>query len=110
MKSQGNTSTPFRGSGADLVDFGPNTTSIRGNYLAPSIIVCRSEEPPTLIIAPTVSLYIFVPSNSVTIYKEASVWSDLGTKIKAIGGEEWVTVFGSSDEYADYDLYGVPHS
>ena len=52
---------------------------------------------------------IYVPSDSVSAYKSDSKWSSMSSYIYAIGGTEWIAQFGSADEWADYDKYGVPH-
>lgn len=44
---------------------------------------------------------IYVPSSVLEEYKANSIWSTWSSKIFAIGGAEWITQFGSSDEYAD---------
>ena len=96
-----------------LVDWGPNITSINASYLTMNPVICRAKTPPSLSrnTSTHISSYAFVPADCVDTYKSTGNWATyFSSNIKAIGGDEWIATFGSADEYADYDLYGVPHS
>ncbi|MDO4185149.1 MAG: hypothetical protein Q4D30_01475 [Bacteroidales bacterium] len=108
-KTSGN--WPFRGiaSGA-FIDYGPETTTIRNQYVYNATLVIRSTTPPTVGLESNGVVALYVPASAVETYKANSTFSGKASVIYAIGGAEWAAAFGSSDEYADYDLYGVPHS
>ena len=103
---------PFRGVSSNVMffDYGINTRHIRLDYVGGATVVCRAVNPPSVSGAGG-STYkkVFVPLDSVDSYKAHSNWSSGSSVIYAIGGSEWVADYGSADEYADYDFYGVPH-
>ena len=95
-----------------LMDLGKNLASLNITYITLSVLVCRAVTPPSFSRNASntkINSYIFVPADSVDAYKAATNWSDYASKIYAIGGTEWTTQFGSADEWADYDMYEVPH-
>lgn len=95
-----------------MLDAGENLTSMNMNYAKFQPLICRAKTPPTLANSFTsagINTYVFVPAESVEAYQTTGYWaSRFASKIKAIGGTEWVDTFGSDDEFADYDMYGVP--
>lgn len=95
-----------------FIDWGANLTSMNVSYLTMNPVVCRATTPPTLSRngSTSISSYAFVPAEYVDTYKATGNWATYyASKIVAIGGEEWIATFGSADEWADYDMYGVPH-
>ncbi len=96
--------------GLKMIDIGPRCTSIGKNSFYPdgavrnTVLVMRAITPPTYgdssgyYSSPKI---VFVPSGSLDAYKSAMNWSRYASKTYAIGGEEWIEQFGSSDEYAN---------
>lgn len=76
-----------------------------------TIYIIRSTTPPDKYDTGALAkIYrVYVPSESVSAYKSHSEWSSMSSYIYAIGGAEWAAQFGSADEWADYDMYGVEH-
>ena len=96
--------------GLKLIDIGTTCTSIGRNAWYPKgvadkiTVVVRAVIPPTY--GESTGYYLnpkalFVPYESLENYKTATNWSKNASVIYAIGGEEWVAQFGSSDEYAN---------
>lgn len=94
-----------------IIDIGPNYTSAfyqmasgsvpkkKHIYIIRSTQMLATNETGTYNFDPKA---IFVPANLLDTYKSNSAWSAYWYNvIHAIGGEEWVAQFGSSDEYAD---------
>lgn len=50
---------------------------------------------------------VFVPESLISAYEAASRYAAWVGKFKAIGGEDWINEFGSSNEFADYIKYGL---
>ncbi len=101
---------PFRGiASGSLMDYGPESTALRLDYASQATVVIRNTTPPSVSSISSAET-IYVPASAVETYKANSTFSGKASVIYAIGGAEWTAAFGSSDEYADYDLYGVPHS
>lgn len=94
---------------AELLDVGSMITNLGQVVYFGELanLVCRATIPPSTTNLSKVQR-IFIPSEYINAYKSATIWSDSSTKIFAIGGAEWISEFGSADEYADYDKYGVP--
>lgn len=100
----------FRGTkNTTIIDIGPNYTSLFSKMaggvtantqtfvLRPDRVV--NVNPETYNFNPK---RIYVPSNQLEAYRTDSNWSTYyANKLYAIGGTEWTTQFGSSDEYAD---------
>lgn len=91
----------------ELFDAGEDLATIGTSYgtqifaSSNAVIVCRATTVPTLGCALGTLKAIYVPSSAVDDYKAATNWTTKSSIIYAIGGSEWVTEFGSSDEYAD---------
>lgn len=92
---------------------GPNINQIPGSGYTQwtSTYIIRSTTPPDKYNTGTFPKLhrVYVPSESVSVYKSHSKWSSMSSYIYAIGGTEWAAQFGSADEWADYDMYGVEH-
>lgn len=102
----------FRDKYFQLLDVGEKCTKLNVGYAKPSNLVCRAITPPTLANSFTSTSIgsIYVPEESVELYQATGYWaSKFSSKIFAIGGSEWTAQFGSSDEWADYDMYWVEH-
>lgn len=76
-----------------LLDFPSTTTSLQGYSIQPYdasqknyIIICRAVTPPSLGSNgyTTKVTSVYVPDESVSAYKAASVWSGLSSKIKPL--------------------------
>lgn len=89
---------------SNIIQWGNRIMSANGTNVLN--IVCRATTPPTGNVNDTPKA-IYVPLSSVDAYKSATGWSTNASKIFAIGGSEWISEFGSADEYADYDKYGI---
>ena len=111
--SNGNTS------GVTMVDLGPNYTTTNNasssgyNFNSTKTVIVRAETPPSLGTSVTIAVRkLYVPADSVDLYKAAERWSARASVTYAIGGAEWIAEFGSSDEYANLteqeyvDTYG----
>ena len=110
------------GANLRLIDLPSNTGTIMQNMMnvgnmnsvpvaqRPSVnYVVRAVTPPTFNYTLGYVKYIFVPVDAVDSYKNTEKWSTYSSYIKPIGDTEWAEQFGSNNEWADYDLYGVPH-
>ena len=94
-----------------IIDIGPNYTTAFYQMASGSVpqkthtYILRSTQMLSLNDTGTYNFNpkaIYVPANLLDTYKNNSAWSSYWSNvIHAIGGEEWVTQFGSSDEYAD---------
>lgn len=110
-KYQSSGNWPFRSIAyGAFMDYGPQTTVIRNQYVYNATLVIRSTTPPSAGVESNGIVALYVPASAVETYKTNSTYSRFANVTYAIGGAEWTAAFGSSDEYADYDLYGVPHS
>lgn len=102
-----------------MIDLGPNhssstnASSVNRSYPSTAIMVARATTPVSLGTSVTVGVKkLFVPAESVDLYKEAARWSARASVTYAIGGAEWIAEFGSADEYANLteqeyaDTYG----
>ena len=91
----------------ELFDAGEDLATIGTSYANPlfgsskAVFVCRATTVPTLGCSLNTLKAIYVPSESIDDYKAATNWTTKSSIIYAIGGSEWVTEFGSADEYAD---------
>ena len=94
-----------------LADSGPSLTmfdigdklvyiNLRCINTSTGVLVLRGA-PPSIQSTTHIPAKIYVHSEYMEQYKEATGWTNYATKIFAIGGEEWVTQFGSSNEYAN---------
>lgn len=94
-----------------IIDIGPNYTTAFYQMASGSVpqkthtYILRSTQMLSLNDTGTYNFNpkaIYVPANLLDIYKSNSEWSAYWSNIiYAIGGEEWVAQFGSTDEYAD---------
>lgn len=111
--SNGNTS------GVTMVDLGPNyrttqnASSCNYSFSSNKTVIIRAATPPTLGTSVTIAVKkLYVPAESVDLYKAAARWSARASVTYAIGGEEWIAEFGSADPYANLteqeyaDTYG----
>ena len=64
------------------------------------VLVLRGA-PPSIQSTTHIPAKIYVHSEYLAQYKEATGWANYAAKIFAIGGEEWVTQFGNTNEYAN---------
>ena len=64
------------------------------------VLVLRGA-PPSIQSTSSIPHRIYVHSEYLEQYKEATGWANYAAKIFAIGGEEWVTQFGTTNEYAN---------
>lgn len=85
-----------------MYDIGPNCVNINLTRINTStgVLIMRGA-PATVQGTPTWPSKIFVPSNYLDQYKEATTWVNASSKIYEIGGAEWIAEFGSADEYAN---------
>lgn len=104
----------------DIIDLPSRTTYIGANISQipgggytqwTCTYIIRSTTPPDKYGTGTFAKLhrVYVPSESVSTYKSHSKWSSMSSYIYAIGGSEWAAQFGTADEWADYDKYGVSH-
>ena len=111
--SDGNTS------GFKMIDLGPNyantanASSCNYSFNSNMTAIIRAATPPTLGTSVTIAVKkLYVPAESVDLYKAAARWSARASVTYAIGGAEWIAEFGSADEYANLteqeyaDTYG----
>lgn len=92
-----------------FIDFGALIKKAQqGNYTAPGTVVFRY---PGIVGGNyyNLNIKIFVPSELVDNYKSDTNWSKAASRIYAIGGTEWQTLFASTSnpasEYADIEYY-----
>lgn len=85
-----------------MYDIGPNCVNINLTRINTStgVLIMRGA-PATVQGTPTWPSKIFVPSNYLEQYKEATTWVNASSKIYEIGGAEWVAEYGSSNAYAN---------
>lgn len=93
-----------------VLDIGHLVKSANSNYSSPKIMILRRENGVVTGNKNWSGLnYLFVPSALVDSYKAHSSYSGVVSKIYAIGGTQWQTVFSSADnpssEYADIEIY-----
>lgn len=95
-------------------DFGALIKNISSpNYGCPTSIVlrCPNVVTGTLATGSYKPTYIYVPSNLLDAYKACTNpnWAAISSRIYAIGGERWQTLFASTSnpasEYADIEYY-----
>ena len=92
-----------------FVDFGPLIKrASQGNYTTPGTVVLRC---PNIVSGNlyNYNIKIYVPSDLLADYKADTNWSKAASRIYAIGGTEWQTLFASTSnpaaEYADIEYY-----
>ena len=85
-----------------MYDIGPNCVNINLPRINTStgVLIMRGA-PATVQGTPTWPAKIYVPSANLGNYRTATTWVNAASKIFAIGGEEWVADFGSTNEYAN---------
>lgn len=85
-----------------MYDIGPNCVNINLTRINTStgVLIMRGA-PATVQGTPTWPSKIFVPSNYLDQYKEATTWVNASSKIYEIGGAEWGAEYGSSNAYAN---------
>jgi len=107
--AKGNGFAYTSGAHSMFIDFGALIKKAQqGSYTTPSTVVFRY---PGIVGGNyyNYNIKIFVPSELVDDYKSDTNWSKAASRIYAIGGTEWQTLFASTSnpasEYADIEYY-----
>lgn len=87
----------FSGCGAEELDFSENTQEILNFPRSNSnlkVVICRATTPPTMTAGqanawPATLEHIYVPAESVDLYKAATVWSTKADLITSIEGSDY---------------------